>query len=117
MKPLDEIRHENILSYCELDTPYGLTSRFNGVTGEAANTIYSLGLCTQDRLLRGIGGIGVLIDSALEKKDLLPSETEAIRDTAAMLPALTELIRGIGTTLYSVAYESEKYDIEDAEGK
>ena len=114
MNPLDQITTEQILSFDELKTPYGLTGRFYDAKGEAASTIYNLSVYAQDRLLSGIGGIGKLIDIALSQKELTKPDIEAIQSVNSMLPVLTELMRGIETTAYSTAYEATKYDDDNS---
>ena len=108
MNPLDQITTEQILTFDEIKTPYGLTGRFYDVKGEAASTIYNLSVYTQDRLLKGVGGIGKLIDIALSQNNLTKPDIEVIQSVSSILPVLTELMRGIETTSYSTAYSANE---------
>lgn len=110
LESLDTVSHNNVLTYGELDTAYGLTSRFYGLKGEAAETIYQLGLCVQDDYLRSVAGIGVLINNMLEKEQLLPREKQAIQDVLYSLRSMSELVRGVGASMYSVRDEAAKYE-------
>ncbi|WP_434778743.1 hypothetical protein [Neisseria sp. Ec49-e6-T10] len=104
----DFLIHQNVVEKTSLNTPYCLTARFYDVSGVDAQKIYDTAIHTQQCLQKGNSALLHITEQYIHytKKPNI----DLIQDVLSMQYYLSELMRGIQLSIFTVAGTAEQFE-------
>ncbi|WP_434779340.1 hypothetical protein [Neisseria sp. Ec49-e6-T10] len=104
----DFLIHQNIVEKLSLNTPYCLTARFYDVSGTEAEQIYYTAMHTQQHLQKGNSALLQITEQYIHGAQ--NPNINLIQDILSMQYYLSELMRGIQLSIFTVAGTAELYE-------
>ncbi|WP_434778909.1 hypothetical protein [Neisseria sp. Ec49-e6-T10] len=104
----DFIIHKNIVEKSCLNTPFCLTARFYDVSGEDAEHIYHTAMHTQQCLQKGNSALLHITEHYIQHAK--QPNIDMLQDILSMQYYLSELMRGIQLSIFTVAGTAEQFE-------